>query len=99
MTKFKLYFATILALFGVSVSQAQTPDNYTEMRVYLQSMFRMLNKNLVPTGFLLDYGIEYDAVHELTQPLFPYTNPSCLHFASLLFLPHILYLRQPYIFL
>ena len=59
MTKFKLYFATILALFGVSVSQAQTPDNYTEMRVYLQSMFRMLNKNLVPTGFLLDYGIEY----------------------------------------
>lgn len=46
-------------MLGVDIAQAQTQnDNFSEVRQYLNSMFQQLNKNLVPTGYLLDYGID-----------------------------------------
>lgn len=54
------YIAVVLVLFNVCVVRAQMNEvNYAEVRQYLNSMFQPLNKQLVPTGILLDYGIEY----------------------------------------
>lgn len=59
MKRYKLYTLIITAILSVANLQAQTlNDNYAEVRAYLNSMFQLLNKNLVPTGILMDFGIE-----------------------------------------
>ena len=59
MKNLKYYIITLVALLGVDTVQAQMQnDNLSEVRQYLNSMFQQLNKNLVPTGYLLDYGID-----------------------------------------
>lgn len=59
MKKYKLYSLIIAVIFSATNIHAQTlDDNYSEVRSYLNSMFQQLNKNRVPTGILLDYGID-----------------------------------------
>lgn len=59
MKKYKLYTLILAVIFSVTNIHAQTLyDNYSEVRSYLNSMFQQLNKNRVPTGLLLDYGID-----------------------------------------
>lgn len=59
MKKYKLYTLILAVIFSITNTYAQTlDDNYSEVRSYLNSMFQQLNKNRVPTGLLLDYGID-----------------------------------------
>ncbi len=59
MKKYKLYTLILAIIFSITNTYAQTLyDNYSEVRSYLNSMFQQLNKNRVPTGLLLDYGID-----------------------------------------
>lgn len=59
MKKYKLYTLILAVIFSITNTYAQTlDDNYSEVRSYLNSMFQPLNKNRVPTGLLLDYGID-----------------------------------------
>lgn len=59
MKKYKLYTLILAVIFSITNIHAQTfDDNYSEVRSYLNSMFQQLNKNRVPTGLLLDYGID-----------------------------------------
>lgn len=55
----KLYILVLVTVLGIGTTQAQmSSSKFREVRNYLDSMFEGLNKDLIPTGFLLDYGID-----------------------------------------
>lgn len=56
----RLFLLICSMIFGLFTIQAQSTNySYGELRHYLDQMFLYLNKNKVPTGILLDYGIDY----------------------------------------
>lgn len=55
----KHLYTTILALLCVTSVQAQmSDDEYDKVRQDLNRMFIRIHKGTVPTGYLLDYGVD-----------------------------------------
>lgn len=57
---FKISVITIIVTLGISVGKTASAQSleFAEIRTQLDSIFSDLNLNMVPTGILLDYGID-----------------------------------------
>ncbi len=61
--KFFKYYIVVCVITILSIGGAFAQNDGEEvMRDELDRIFRGLNKNMVPTGLLLDYAIEYTDV-------------------------------------